>query len=303
MGLPVKPAILVQGESITRMQATMDEQKFQSACQLRDQGKLTEAYDEFIQLAESAADPLDKAGATIYAANTLEISGQIEAATKKLREARSLIEGYPHPKSGADEKLSALELFLDYEGANLLWLRGGDLEAALDKFEAAIKKHRLEARFSKHNLAPIELHARDFYEAIQIRRAFILADLGRWKEALPILEGIESPREYKEGIAFYLGHCYLAAQDYGKAEQKLTKALKLGGLPASLEYRAHCELGMLYYNIGEYSKAKKELQIGAEKADPIYIKESKIWKRLELACRALGLKAEAEHYAHMQNPS
>jgi hypothetical protein len=60
---------------------------------------------------------------------------------------------------------------------------------------------------------------------------------------------------------------------------------------------------MLYYNTKNFAKAKHELETGAEKADPSCIKESEIWKWLELTCRALGLKAEAEQYARMQNPS
>lgn len=278
----------------------MNEPKFLNACQLRDEGKFTEACHEFIQLAEGEADPLDKAGALVYAANTLEISGQVEAATTKLSEAQALMETLP--KSAADEKFEAVELFLDYEAATLLWLRGENLEGALNKFESAIKKHGLEAAFNKHHLTPKDIHSRDFFEAIQIRRAFILADLGRWQEALPILEGVGSPREYKEGVTFYLGHCYSSAHDYGRALDCLTQALKLG-LPKGLEYRAHCELGATFYHLGEYAQAKAQFQEGAQMADARYIKESQIWRWLELTCRALGLKSEAEEYARMQNPS
>jgi tetratricopeptide (TPR) repeat protein len=280
----------------------MDEQHFLHACQLRDEGKLTEAYNEFSHLAENTADPLDKAGALLYAANTLEMSGQIEAATTKVKEVRALMEEYSPPMSLRDEKFAALELFLDYEDANLLWLRGENPDAALNQFDAALKKHRLDAALKKDGLAPKDLHSRDFYESIQIRRAFILADLGRWKEALPILEAIKSPQEYREGVAFYLGHCYLAAHDYISAEQKLTEALRLGGLPRSLEYRAHCELGMTYYNLKDYAKAKEELEKGAQMADATYVRESQIWRWLELTCRALGAKTEAE-YARMSRPA
>lgn len=277
----------------------MDEPKFLNACELRDEGKLTEACHEFIQLAESEADPLDKAGALLYAANTLEMSGQVEAATSKLSEARALIEGYPHPKSAADERVAALELFLDYEAATLLWLRGENLEAVLKTFEAAIKKHRLEAASNKHNLTPKDLHSSDFYEAIQIRRAFILADLNRWKEAMPILEGIQSPREYKEGVAFYLGHCYVCAGEYSKAKPYLLDALNLG-LPPSLEFRAHDELGIVYMAIGGCARAKIEFETTLQTADANYLKDGSICKRLEICCRQLGLQAEAERYARMK---
>lgn len=281
----------------------MDEQVFDKACRLRDEGKLKEATDEFLELAEKAEDPLDKAGMLLHLTNTLEMSGQIEAAVTKLSVARTLIEGYSSSQTLRDEKFGALELLLDYEDANLSWLRGGNLEASLGRFESLIKKHGLRAPADKHSTEPKDVYLSGFYESSQIRRAFILADLGRWKEALPILEAIPSPKEYREGVAFYLGHCYSAAHDYVEAEQKLTEALRLGGLPNSLEYRAHCELGTAYFNLRDYAKAKKEFEKGAKYADATYIKQTEIWKWLELTCRALGLKADAEHYAQMARPS
>ena len=238
------------------------------------------------------ADPLDKAGALLYAANTLQISGQREAATTKLSAVRTLMEDYP--KSENDERFAALQLFLDFEDANLFWLRGENPEGALRRFEEVLRKYTLPSK---------DPRAHDFYQAIQTRRAFVLADLGRWKEALPILEGITSPLEYREGISFYLGHCYLSALDYHRAEQKLTEALKLGGLPHSLEYRAHCELGQTHYELQDYAQARRELEKCVETADKSYLRDGIVWKYLEATCRRLGLKNEAEHYASLARPS
>ena len=271
----------------------MDEERLLKACELVDEGKFSEAHNEFIQLAEDTADPVEKAWPLIYAANTLQTLGEQEAATAQLSAARNLIEKHRPSISARDEKFAAVECFLDFVDANLLWLRGGNQVAALNRFDAALKKHRLALK---------DPRSRGLHEAFQIRRAFILADLGRWKETLPILEGIKSPQEYREGIAFYLGHCYLSGDEYDSAKDKLTEALKLG-LPISLKYRAHCELGMTYYNLKDYAKAKQELEKGAEHADANYIKESHIWKWLEMTCRALGLQADAELYAHRSRPS
>lgn len=275
----------------------MDDSRFLNACKLRGEGKYREASHEFLQLAETEADPLDKAGALLYAANALEISGQLEAASSKLSEAQaSLVEGYPHP--AADEKLEALELFLDYQVANLLWLRGGNAESALAKFEAATKKHKLETSRKGDNLTGKDAYLRDFHDSIQMRRAFILADLGRWKEAFPVLKGIESPREYKEGVAFYLGHCYVSAGEHSKAKPYLIEALNLG-LPPRLEYRAHFELGIVYMAQGGFARAKIEFEKTLQTADADYLKGSSICKRLEICCRQLGLQAEAEQYSQM----
>lgn len=273
------------------------------ACELRDAGKLVDAYNEFLRLAEDAADALDKAGATLYAADTLLVSGQLEAARAHVKAARSLIEELRQPDSPGNERFAAFELFLDYEEANLLWLGGGAQEEALARFEEAIKKHRLERPFQSRDATPNDLHARSFHEAIQIRRSFILCNLDRWREALPMLEEIKSPSEYKEGVAFYLGHCYVAAADYVGAEQKLTEALRLGGLPNWLEYRAHCDLGIAYYHLADYFKAKEEFEKSVQIADTASIKEYDLWRWLELACLALGLKAEAQAYSRRSRPS
>jgi tetratricopeptide (TPR) repeat protein len=281
----------------------MDEKRLLKACLIRDEGMLKEAADELLQLAETEKDPLDKAGILLHLVNTLELSGETEVAASKLSLARTLLEGHSTSQLVGDDKFAALELFLDYEDANLSWLRGDNLEVALTKFETLIKKHRLRSLADKQSTAPKDVYLLDFCESSQIRRAFILADLGRWKEALTVLEAIRSPKEYREGIAFYLGHCYLAAHNYGMAERKLTEALRFGSLPISLEFRAHCELGMTYYNLGDYAKAKQELEKGAALASPSYLKESQVWKWLELTCRALGLKQEADDYSHMARPS
>ena len=270
----------------------MDEQRFLSACRMREEGKLAEAYDEFSKLAQDTEDQIDRAGVLIYAAKTLKILGQYESATTQLKAVRELVPDHSFLNSVVDERLAHLEVYLDFEDADLYWQRGENTEA-LSRFEAALKKYtqRLhEPRF------------RGSYEAIQARRAFILADLDRWKEALPILEEIKSSEEFVEVIAFYLGHCYLAAHDYNAAEEKLTLALRLG-LPSHLDYRAHCELGMTNYKLKDYAKAKQELEKGAEKADASYIKQSQIWKWLEVTCRSLGLKDEAQHYANLSRPS
>jgi tetratricopeptide (TPR) repeat protein len=272
----------------------MDEQRLQDACKMVDEGRYAEAYDTFVQLAENTPDPLERAWPLIYAANTLQTLGQEQAAMAQLNVARALIEDQRQSGSARSEELEAAELFLDFEDANILWRRGGKKEEALNKFEAALKNHPL---------ALGDPGLSDLCNAIQIRRAFILADLGRWQEALPLLEEIKSPQEYSEGIAFYLGHCYLAGHDYIRAEQKLAEALKLGGLPHSLEYRAHCELGMTCYQLQDYAQAKRELEKCAEMADRSYLKDGALWGYLAATCRALGLKAEAETYSRMARPS
>jgi hypothetical protein len=53
----------------------------------------------------------------------------------------------------------------------------------------------------------------------------------------------------------------------------------------------------------DYSRAKVELERCAQTADLPYIRQSKVWKWLELTCRHLGQKEEADHYAQLARPS
>jgi hypothetical protein len=68
----------------------MDEQRLQHACELLDEGKYTEAYHEFIQLAENTPDPLERAWPLIYAANTRGCYRTIERRSHPDRGTASL---------------------------------------------------------------------------------------------------------------------------------------------------------------------------------------------------------------------
>jgi tetratricopeptide (TPR) repeat protein len=269
----------------------MDEQLL-NACRMRDEGKFSAALEEFLRIAETTEDRINKAGVLVYASTTLKLLERYDDARRQLGAARTVAEEYLSPNSSVDERTIYLEVYLDFELADIYRFEGKK-EEALAGFDAMIKKHaqRLsEPRF------------REIRESIEACRAFILADLGRWREAMPILEKARSFTEYKEGNAFYLGHCYLSALDYNRAEEKLSEALRLG-LPKNLEYRAHCELGMTYYQLHEYAQAKHELEKCVEMADTSYLRDGIIWKYLEAACRSLGLKDEARHYANLSRPS
>jgi len=268
----------------------MDEEHLDRACELVAQERYVEAYHEFMQLAENTADPLEQAWPLLYAVNTLQTLEREEAATNQLNSVRKLIEKHRTPNSAKDEKFVAAEIFLDFMDAFILWRRRGSEEAVLARFDAVLHKHEEALKNER---------TRGLYEGIQIRRAFVLADLGHWKEALPILDGIKSPEEYKEGIAFYLGHCYVRAGEYGKAKPCLVEALNLG-LPPHLEYRARFELGIVYMAFGGYARAKIEFEAALQTADAKYLKDGAVWKRLEICCRQLGLQEEAERYARMK---
>jgi hypothetical protein len=80
------------------------------------------------------------------------------------------------------------------------------------------------------------------------------------------------------------------------AREKLIEALNLG-LPRDLEYRAHDTLGIVYYMLGAYARAKQEFELCAQDADDAHIKGT--WRWLASTCRKLGLDSEADRYAKL----
>lgn len=268
----------------------MDDQRFLRASQLREEGKFREAIDEFLRIAEDVVDPVDKAGVLLNIAATFQSLGEYDQARKELSSARGLI-GSPDTSSvefAKDSRLLQLEVSLDFEEADILSFEGR-IQEALAKFDLMLKKYGPRLR---------EAELRESYEMIQSRRGFILGDLGRCKEALPILEEAESFESRKAEIYFYLAHCYVSERQYENAQGKFTQALVLG-LPHNLEYRAHCELGIVQYRLKNYTQAKEEFVRCGSTADSEYLKEAQIWKWLEITCRSLGLKDEADRYARL----
>jgi tetratricopeptide (TPR) repeat protein len=273
----------------------LDDQRIANACELRDQGKLREAIDEFLQIAEDTVDSVDKAEIILYAVGSLRALSEYDTVAKQLAAARKLISMQQNPPSSggmADYRRAVLEVQLDFEVANLHRFEGRN-EEALAGFEAILKEY--SQRLSEPGY-------REARESIEACRAFVLADIGRWREAMPILEQGQSYTEYKEGIAFYLGHCYLAAGNYAKAAERLIEALGLG-LPHNLEYRAHYELGIAYYELQDYLAAKREFEICANTGDKSYLSDGAIWKWLQATCRNLGLRDEEQYYASLSKPS
>jgi tetratricopeptide (TPR) repeat protein len=272
----------------------MHDQRFLKACELREQGKLREAVDEFILVAEQTKDNVDKAGVLLNIAATLGALGELDQAEKQLSAIRNLISeiGFAPSAEALDDRIIFLLIGLDLEQADICRAKG-DKEGALARYNALLREYVVVLKTPD---------LRQSYETIQTHRAFVFADLGRWAESLTVLQEAESFKQSKSEISFYLGYCSIAVEDYITAEEKLTESLRLG-LPVHLEFRAHCGLGMASYKLGDYPKAKLELELGASKADAEYIKQAQIWGWLAATCQKLGLSDEVERYVALARPS
>jgi tetratricopeptide (TPR) repeat protein len=126
--------------------------------------------------------------------------------------------------------------------------------------------------------------------------------LDQFENAIPIWEEAQSRHNDDTISLFYLGHCYFREKRWDEARQKLEQALALRP-PPHIALQAQGSLGMVLYEIGDYERAKQELEASAKLAAPNYIKEAHIWRRLENTCIRLGLKEEAQRYGQLARPS
>ncbi len=271
----------------------INSQLLDHACALRDQGKFGEAYDEFLRAANHTDSILEKAGILLNAVTTLTQSGKYELARKHLDTVRGLLSDRKMGSLGPSEQneFIGITVSVEVEEAEILTSEGR-FEEAIKKFTDTLKQY--EQQLKERGLFEIS-------DDVQMRRAFLWADMGSFEKAKPSLEELEYRQSENPLFLFYLGHCYVVTKDSSRARQKLEKAISIGMKP-QLAFQAHCSLGMALYELGEYSKAKEEFERGIQTAPPRYIAEAKIWKWLQYTCLSLGLNDEAEHYRRLSEP-
>jgi len=191
-----------------------------------------------------------------------------------------------------DENRRRLLIWAELEDARIVAAEER-LQEALGSLSRILANHQSE--LSKPGFAEI-------FQAVQRDRAFLLTDMGSFQEALPLLEEVDLADPHDRWTLFYLGYCYSCTGKFADSQPKLEEALRLGLTP-DFEGRAHCALGASSYELGDYAKAKSELEKGVKMASPRYVKQAGIWKWLEYTCISLGLNDEAERYRRLARPS
>jgi tetratricopeptide (TPR) repeat protein len=107
---------------------------------------------------------------------------------------------------------------------------------------------------------------RDLYEELQFNRGRLLATIGDWRIALPVLEECLSFRRPKHPELFAnLGICYFQAEEWEKAVENLKLALSKGVSP-TYSSAAHYYLGRVSYVRGALPKAMKEFELALDDA-------------------------------------
>lgn len=271
-----------------------DSQLLDRACALREEGKFREAYGLFMLAANQTDNALKKACILLNAATNLTQSHEQERSRNHLNQIRELL-GTLNPSTlSQDEQDEFIHVAvgIEIEEAEVL-VTEGKIEAAIEQLAATLEKFKAEIKEPRR--IPI-------YDEINTRRAYILADLELFDEAIPRLEESEHRRNDDSIFLFYLGACYYRAKRFGEAQQKLERSLSLGPR-RGIAFQAHATLGQVFYETGDYLRAKKQLETSASLAPPDYIKHAQLWKWLEYTCISLGLKEDARRYGQLARPS
>jgi tetratricopeptide (TPR) repeat protein len=264
------------------------------AYDLREQGKFREAYQEFLRAANNTDSILEKAGILLNAVTNLTQIGDFETGRIQLDKARgflSLLNPINLSTFDRDEFLG-VAVGIEVETSEILAAEG-NLEEAILHFTQTIEEY--EPLLNERKLF-------DVLDDARMRRAYLWADLGSSEKAKESLEELESRQHTNSTFLFYLGHCCFTTKEFLRAQQLLERAIGLGPTP-DIAFQAHCSLGMVFYELGEYESAKVELELGAQSATPRYLKQAQIWKWLEYTCISLGLRADAERYGQLARPS
>jgi tetratricopeptide (TPR) repeat protein len=182
----------------------------------------------------------------------------------------------------------------------------GDLDDDEGKPKEAYE-HLTEA-LAKHAKYLDDPANRIFYESAQMRRGFSLFLLNRFEEAVPILQQVLSFKllpSKRSAVLARLGLCYGELKEWQKARDCLEEACKIG-VTSESAWQVHYGLGVVYAYLRLLSESKREFQMCEEHMEEYAaygLQVLKVYDWLSRICKALGEKAEAEHYARLALPA
>jgi tetratricopeptide (TPR) repeat protein len=257
----------------------VDEEQLEHARKLMQNGDFESSLKAFRELG-SAAEGLDSKFDCAYG----ELLSLIRLG--KANEARQLLRVIRRTFAEIDEALvRADEAEIEIDSQEDRWDRVlPALERMLDRYGDLLHHPRL----------------RDMYEQVQLRRGMRLADLGRYKEALPLLEeALTFDLHQADGNLYHeLGRCYLDNEDYERANNAFTKAIGLG-IHDSRAAHAHWSIAVILLRKDSAARALEELRLAEEHAAAAGTSKKNIYKAMAVAFHKLGMDEDALRYAKM----
>jgi tetratricopeptide (TPR) repeat protein len=273
--VPPRDSFASKGQEIE----LMDSARFENANKLHAAGRIEDAAHEFHALADETDDPDERVAIFANAHKCYCQLGWLDKADALMHQIRSL----PH-----QDKF--VRMIVDFADACMM-AQMGKLDEGELKFERVLDSNR-ELLASSDN--------RYLYEDIQERRAFLLAGLGRYTEALPLLKeaaSFTSGESDPKLVHFYLGVCYDAASESSLAKEEFLLAIELG-LDAHFEASARYRVAMVYFTNGALGQAKLHLECALAVPGGVADLELRtyIYQGLSRTCHYLGEFEEEQRY-------
>ncbi len=199
----------------------------------------------------------------------------------------------------AREAASRALVLPDKRDEELGWalLFNAGLETAAGNWSAALAHlDRLESEF--HDLLNLPEN-RDSLETAERRRGIALCRLGRYAEALPLLERAAALDEEKPMVLYHLGRCCYRLGKLVEAGEHLRAALTFDDLSPGIRADAHYTLGLTYRWRGQAARALEQFLWCLENDKKPTISRRPVLTGIVDAYKALGQDDEAARYSEM----
>lgn len=254
----------------------MDWERFQEAMALRDSGREEDAIRELRAMAQEALDPDEKAAHILGEAVCLLRLGRHDEARKCNRGAANVAVS------------RGIRARIDFNEAVICWEER--------KFKESFGMlNKMLKEYSELLSTP---DFRDLYEMVHQRRAILLAEFDRHREARPLLEEALSFQLDADDMAlllYYLGVALYKLGDKLGARTRFLEALQ--GRPddyGSISSRFY--LGVIFSEEGAYGKALEEFERVEPHVGLTGIPKDRIYGWLARTYRLSGNVREAERY-------
>jgi len=239
------------------------------------------ALREYDAAIEQASDGRERAGFLLEKAVLYGVFLRFDESRRSLRLAQAQAPDNPDIQFQAD--------FID---ATLYDQEGNDTKA-FEQLTAVLSNY--------YQRLTTEPDLKFAYQDIQIRRGLAAVGIGRFQEAVPLLnESLSFPLKPEDmgSILFSLGRCYSEFCEYESAKEYFIRALSIG-LTSAAEGEAHMRLGIAYAKLGFLKEAKHDFQLCEERANAYGLEPRKIYKWLSWVCNGLGETLESKKYADL----
>jgi len=265
----------------------MDQTRLDNANRLWRDGCVEEAAQEFHAMALQADYSDEKAALLANEHKCYCQVGLLDKAYETMRQIRGLT---------VQDKF--VRMIVDVGDACMTTLMG-KLEEGVCKFERLLQLNQTELQTSD---------LRNTYEDIQQRRAFALANLGRYLEALPVLTEAVSFKTLSvddaQMVQFYLGICYAALQQPDLAIRAFLNVIG-SGVNNEVEAKARYRLAIVYFLKRAFAQSKHHLEAALQMPDSAVDAQLRkyIYQQMSRTCHYLGESQEEQKYSRLAQSS